>query len=199
MNILVTELIWPEGLDELEASGSVAYHPGLWRDPRRLRKEIEIIEALIVRNQTRVDAALLESGASLKAIGRLGVGLDNIDLAAARDRESPLSMQETPTRCRLRSTSWPPSFTVRETSPAPTRTCGWATGTVNASPARREPPVIVDMSSSVVARVRIMLAATEGQTIPKGWVIDEEELETTDAAAAPKEPCFHSAGQRATL
>ena len=86
MNILVAELIWPEVLDELEASGRVAYDSDLRRDPRRLRREVESADALIVRNQTRVDAALLESGASLKAIGRLGVGLDNIDLAAARDR-----------------------------------------------------------------------------------------------------------------
>ncbi len=53
-------------------------------------------------------------------------------------------------------------------------------------PTRREPPVIVDMSSSVVARGRIILAATEGQTIPEGWAIDEEGVETTDAAAALK-------------
>ena len=86
MNILVTEIIWPDGLDELKDFGRVVYDPDLWTDPRRLRKEIESADALIVRNQTRVDAALLESGTSLKAIGRLGVGLDNIDLAAARDR-----------------------------------------------------------------------------------------------------------------
>jgi D-3-phosphoglycerate dehydrogenase len=86
MNVRVTELIWPEGLDELETSGCVAYDPDLRRDPRRLRKEVEIVDALIVRNQTRVDDALLGSGASLKAIGRLGVGLDNIDLAATRNR-----------------------------------------------------------------------------------------------------------------
>lgn len=53
-------------------------------------------------------------------------------------------------------------------------------------PTRWEPPVIVDMSSSVVARGRIMLAATEGQTIPEGWAIDEEGVETTDAVAALK-------------
>lgn len=53
-------------------------------------------------------------------------------------------------------------------------------------PTRREPPVIVDMSSSVVARGKIILAATEGQTIPEGWAIDEEGVETTDAAAALK-------------
>ena len=43
-----------------------------------------------VRNQTRVDATLLEHGPSLKAIGRLGVGLDNIDLEAARDQAIPV-------------------------------------------------------------------------------------------------------------
>jgi LDH2 family malate/lactate/ureidoglycolate dehydrogenase len=53
-------------------------------------------------------------------------------------------------------------------------------------PTRQEPPVIVDMSSSVVARGRIMLAAMEGQAIPGGWAMDEEGVETTDAAAALK-------------
>jgi hypothetical protein len=46
MNILVTELIWPEGLDELEASGSVAYDPDLRRDPRRLRKGVDTVRPL---------------------------------------------------------------------------------------------------------------------------------------------------------
>lgn len=53
-------------------------------------------------------------------------------------------------------------------------------------PTREEPPVIVDMSSSVVARGKIILAAREGLPIPEGWAIDEEGLETTDAAAALK-------------
>lgn len=90
MNILVTELIWPEGLDVLESFSRVVYDPDLWRDPRRLREEVETADALIVRNQTRVDTALLESGLSLKAVGRLGVGLDNIDLTAVRDRGVPV-------------------------------------------------------------------------------------------------------------
>lgn len=51
-------------------------------------------------------------------------------------------------------------------------------------PTRREPPVIVDMSSSVVARGNIILAAAEGRAIPEGWAIDEEGLATTDADAA---------------
>ncbi|WP_273846784.1 Ldh family oxidoreductase [Rubrobacter calidifluminis] len=51
-------------------------------------------------------------------------------------------------------------------------------------PTRREPPVIVDMSSSIVARGKIILAAAEGREIPQDWAIDEEGLPTTDAEAA---------------
>ncbi len=53
-------------------------------------------------------------------------------------------------------------------------------------PSREEPHVIVDMSSSIVARGKIILAAKEGLPIPEEWAIDEEGLETTDAAAALK-------------
>jgi LDH2 family malate/lactate/ureidoglycolate dehydrogenase len=51
-------------------------------------------------------------------------------------------------------------------------------------PTREEPPVIVDMSSSVVARGKIILAAREGVPISEGWAMDEEGVETTDANAA---------------
>lgn len=53
-------------------------------------------------------------------------------------------------------------------------------------PTRTEPPMVVDMSSSIVARGRIILAAARGQEIPKGWAIDEQGRPTTDAAAALK-------------
>ena len=48
-------------------------------------------------------------------------------------------------------------------------------------PTREVPPVIVDMSSSVVARGRIIQAAREGVSISEGWATDEEGVETTDA------------------
>ena len=90
MKILVTELIWPEGLDELETLGEVEYDPDLWKTPEEIREKAASADAIIVRNQTRVDAALLEHGVSLKAVGRLGVGLDNIDLEAARTKGVPV-------------------------------------------------------------------------------------------------------------
>lgn len=90
MKILVTELIWPEGLGELEALGEVEYDPDLWQRPDELQERAKSADAIVVRNQTSVDATLLENGASLKAVGRLGVGLDNIDLESARSRGVPV-------------------------------------------------------------------------------------------------------------
>lgn len=53
-------------------------------------------------------------------------------------------------------------------------------------PCRDEPHVIIDMSSSVVARGKIILADKIGEKIPLGWAIDENGIETTDPSAALK-------------
>jgi LDH2 family malate/lactate/ureidoglycolate dehydrogenase len=45
-------------------------------------------------------------------------------------------------------------------------------------------PVVVDMSSSTVARGNIILAAREGREIPPGWAIDAEGRPTTDPGKA---------------
>lgn len=47
-----------------------------------------------------------------------------------------------------------------------------------------EQPVVVDMSSSIVARGNIILAAKQGKDIPEGWAIDKDGKPTTDAKAA---------------
>ncbi|WP_273846782.1 hydroxyacid dehydrogenase [Rubrobacter calidifluminis] len=88
--IVVTELMWPRGLEELRSCGSVVYDPEMWTKPEELVAEVTSADALIVRNATRVDASLLEAGRKLRVVGRLGVGLDNIDLAAARRRRLPV-------------------------------------------------------------------------------------------------------------
>ncbi|HCI81953.1 MAG TPA: hydroxyacid dehydrogenase, partial [Ktedonobacter sp.] len=58
----------------------------LWRDTSRLHSMLADAEALIVRNQTQVNAELLDAAPHLRVVGRLGVGLDNIDVKAARER-----------------------------------------------------------------------------------------------------------------
>lgn len=47
---------------------------------------LEKVDALLVRSATKVTAELLDSMPSLKIIGRAGVGVDNIDIAAATKR-----------------------------------------------------------------------------------------------------------------
>jgi (2R)-3-sulfolactate dehydrogenase (NADP+) len=49
-----------------------------------------------------------------------------------------------------------------------------------------EPPVVVDVSLSKVARGRIMAAAQKGEAIPEGWALDAKGQPTTDAKAALK-------------
>jgi LDH2 family malate/lactate/ureidoglycolate dehydrogenase len=53
-------------------------------------------------------------------------------------------------------------------------------------PTREKPPIIVDMSSSIVARGKIILAEKQGKSIPSGWAIDEEGEDTTIPAEALK-------------
>ena len=62
------------------------YDPGLVDRPEALQAAVADADALIVRNRTQVHADLIAAAPHLKAIGRLGVGLDNIDVAACSAR-----------------------------------------------------------------------------------------------------------------
>ena len=53
-----------------------------------------------------------------------------------------------------------------------------------AAPRRAQPPLVVDLSLSKVARGRIMVAAQKGEAIPEGWALDKAGNPTTDAKAA---------------
>ncbi|OXM16295.1 hydroxyacid dehydrogenase [Paenibacillus herberti] len=91
MKAIITELNWPIGIELLQEQGwEVLYDPELWKDRERLQMELQNAEVIIVRNQTKVDAELLGWGNQLRVIGRLGVGLDNIDLQTAADRNIPI-------------------------------------------------------------------------------------------------------------
>jgi (2R)-3-sulfolactate dehydrogenase (NADP+) len=51
-------------------------------------------------------------------------------------------------------------------------------------PRRSQPPLLIDLSLSAVARGKIMVAAREGKPIPEGWAVDKDGRPTTDAKAA---------------
>lgn len=79
--ILVSEYLPEEHLDRLRARHEVVYDPDLGTDRYRLLAQVAEVEAIFTRNRTRVDQELIGAAAELRVVGRLGVGLDNIDLA----------------------------------------------------------------------------------------------------------------------
>ena len=81
--ILVSDKLGQAGLDLLEATENVSYEmkTGLSKD--ELIGIMPNYDGLIIRSGTRPDADIIAAGANLKVIGRAGIGVDNIDLAAA--------------------------------------------------------------------------------------------------------------------
>lgn len=91
MKILVTELMWEDGMEKLKENGyTVDYDKELSRKREQLLNLLPDYDALIVRNETKVDKEFLEKAEKAQVIGRLGVGLDNIDLQEARERNIPV-------------------------------------------------------------------------------------------------------------
>ena len=85
------EIVISEFMDEAAIRASFAgrdvlYDPKLVDDPTRLAAAVRDARALIVRNRTQVRGALLEAATQLQVVGRLGVGLDNIDVTACEAR-----------------------------------------------------------------------------------------------------------------
>src|SRR5438445_2490159 len=61
----------------------VDFQPNLGKDKDRLAEIIGEFDGLAVRSATKVTAKILEKAAKLKVIGRAGIGVDNVDIAAA--------------------------------------------------------------------------------------------------------------------
>jgi (S)-sulfolactate dehydrogenase len=64
----------------------VLYDPALSDTPEKLLPCLADARALVVRNRTQVRGELLAAAPKLRVVGRLGVGLDNIDLEACKAR-----------------------------------------------------------------------------------------------------------------
>jgi (S)-sulfolactate dehydrogenase len=86
MRIVISEFMDQRAVVELQARHEVVYEPTLVDDMPRLLQLAQAADALIVRNRTQVRGDLLAALQRCKVIGRLGVGLDNIDVAACESR-----------------------------------------------------------------------------------------------------------------
>ena len=84
--VLVSDPISQTGVDALAEGGllDVTFSPGLPHE--ELLKIIPEYAALVVRSQTKVGADVIAAAKSLKAVGRAGVGVDNVDVDAATQR-----------------------------------------------------------------------------------------------------------------
>ncbi|NMP23064.1 NAD(P)-dependent oxidoreductase [Sulfobacillus harzensis] len=85
--VVISEWMDAQGLELLkQLPRPVSYQPDLWGDADALKRVLASASSLVVRNRTQVNAALLDSAPELKVVGRLGVGLDNIDVDACQER-----------------------------------------------------------------------------------------------------------------
>ena len=81
-DIVIAEFMSDAPVERLRERYAVCFEPTLVDDRAALLDAVAPAQALIVRNRTQVDAELLDAAPGLRAVGRLGVGLDNIDLDA---------------------------------------------------------------------------------------------------------------------
>ena len=84
--IVISEFMDQTAVGRLRAEFDVRYEPSLVEQTTQLQAAVAAAQALIVRNRTQVDAALLAHAPQLRVVGRLGVGLDNIDTAGCAAR-----------------------------------------------------------------------------------------------------------------
>jgi D-3-phosphoglycerate dehydrogenase / 2-oxoglutarate reductase len=94
MRVLICDATDPKALKIIEEAGiEVVNQPDI--TPEELLEVIPEFPCMVVRSRTKVTKAVLEAGTSLKAVVRAGVGLDNIDVAYAK--EKGIQVLNTPT------------------------------------------------------------------------------------------------------
>src|SRR5262249_60991816 len=81
--IPIADELSPRALEVLGAHPDFAVEvkPGL--KPAELKGALAGVHGLAVRSATRVTAEVIESARALEVVGRRGIGVDNIDVAAA--------------------------------------------------------------------------------------------------------------------
>ena len=82
--VLVAEKIGESGIELLREDFDVELGTGWTRE--QLGERIGEYDGILIRSATKLDAELLAKASRLRAVGRAGVGVDNVDVAAATKR-----------------------------------------------------------------------------------------------------------------
>ncbi|MFN3958998.1 MAG: hydroxyacid dehydrogenase [Parvularculaceae bacterium] len=85
-DIVISEFLDEAAIATILKGRDVLYDPKLVDDAPRLFAALKDTRAIVVRNRTQVRGALLGAAPKLAVVGRLGVGLDNIDMEACKAR-----------------------------------------------------------------------------------------------------------------
>jgi D-3-phosphoglycerate dehydrogenase / 2-oxoglutarate reductase len=85
-SILIADPVHAEGRELLERDARLRVDVATGLDEAALTERIPDYDALIVRSKTKVTKPIIAAAARLKAIGRAGIGVDNIDVPAATER-----------------------------------------------------------------------------------------------------------------
>lgn len=86
MKILITEFMDEDAVASLAKTFEIHHDATLVDRRAELLERLKDVDALIVRNRTQVNAEILAAAPKLKVVGRLGVGLDNLDMPACKAR-----------------------------------------------------------------------------------------------------------------
>jgi len=84
--ILITDNLSPQGLARLENAEDIEFDIITGLSPEEFVKTIPPYDGLIIRSSVRVTKDVLAAASNLKAIGRAGVGVDNVDVDEASMR-----------------------------------------------------------------------------------------------------------------
>ena len=84
--ILITEFINQNSFEHLNKKFDVRYDEKLCENENEITRIIKDYDGLIIRNKTQVNLNILKNALKLKFIGRLGVGLDNIDTGYCKSK-----------------------------------------------------------------------------------------------------------------
>ena len=86
MRVLISDRVDPGCVDVLQAGGRIEAEVSTGLSPDQLLERIDAYEGLIVRSATRVTGEVIRRAGRMRAIGRAGAGVDNIDVDAATRR-----------------------------------------------------------------------------------------------------------------
>jgi len=87
MDLLVVETLEADVLEWLGLRHSIRHAPGLAQAPREFRRALHNVRAVIIPASVMIDVETLDFAPVLKAIGRVGAGAENLDLAACERRQ----------------------------------------------------------------------------------------------------------------